>query len=69
MEIHDQVTDRCPECGAFLSREFEPRLESGKTVDYTTCKGDSHHRWKVLDLHRDRSVYHYQLMGPVNDQR
>lgn len=65
--IYDDVMDGCPLCGAFLDRDFDTRAEGQRTVDYTTCQGEEPHRWKVLDLDRDRSVWRYRLSGPVEE--
>ena len=66
--IYDDVTDHCPECGAFLDRNFDTEVEGNETVDYTTCQGDSPHRWRILKLHRDRSVWNYRLSGPISEK-
>lgn len=66
MAIHEHVTDRCPECRAFLDRDFNSTVDRyGMTVDFTTCRGNPSHTWKILKLYRDRSVYHYRLIGPI----
>lgn len=63
--MYDEVT-QCPECGAHLDRDFETELKGEEVVEYTTCQGEPPHRWRIRRIHRDRSVWFYDLSGPTN---
>ena len=60
--IYEDISE-CPACGAHLDREFDHVYEGEELVEYTTCSGREAHRWRVLGVYRDRSVWFYRLSG------
>lgn len=68
MGMYEDVTI-CPECGEELDREHDREIGPPpyyENIEYVRCEGEEPHWWRITSVYRDRSVWFYRVIGPMD---